>query len=354
MSGKVRVLVVDDSVYSRQTIKKMLESDPGIEVAATAANGVEAMTKTMRLRPDLITLDFEMPEMDGFTFLRWLMRERPTPTIMVSSFSDSKTVFKALELGAVDFIAKPTKRPSLDLRTLEKDIVRKALGIKGLKLDLLSNNLQLIRASQVSQDEAVRLKSRISAIAIGTSTGGPPALQIVLGKLPRDFPTGIIVSQHMPKGFTKTFAERLNKLSGIYVKEAEEGDTVKNGTALICPGGHHMTFRKRGGDVKVVLKESALKDKYVPSVDRMMLSAGEHFGNKMIGVVLTGMGNDGKEAMVKLSSKGCYTIAESEETAVVFGMPGEVIKAGAAKKVLSIQDISSEIIKRVTGERRSR
>jgi two-component system chemotaxis response regulator CheB len=352
MRKKVRVLVVDDSAYSRLTIMKMLDSDPLIEVAGTAVNGVDAMSKTMRLKPDLITLDFEMPEMDGFTFLRWLMNERPTPVIMVSSYSDSRTVFKALELGAVDFVSKPTKRVSVELQNIENDLLRKARGVRGFKLDVLSRNLKLIESYQGKAKEKAPLKSDIKAVAVGASTGGPPALQIILSNLPKDFPPGIVVSQHMPKGFTKPFADRLNKIARLRVKEAEDGDLVEKGKVLICPGGYHMTIKKNRGKAKVVLKKSAADENYVPSVDKMFLSAAESFGNKVIGVVLTGMGNDGVKGMMELNSKGSLTIAESEETAVVFGMPAEVIKAGAAQKVLSIQSIPNEIIKLAMGERR--
>jgi two-component system chemotaxis response regulator CheB len=353
MSEKIRVLVVDDSAYSRLTIKKMLESDPYIEVVSTAVNGVDAMSKTLRLNPDLITLDIEMPEMNGFGFLRWLMHERPTPVIMVSSFSDSKTVFKALDLGAVDFVAKPTKRASVELRNIENDLLRKTKGVKGFNLDVLSKNLKLIESYQVKKEEKAPLKDDVRAVVVGASTGGPPALQIILSNLPGNFPSGIVVSQHMPKGFTKPFADRLNKVSTLRVKEAESGDYIEKGKVLICPGGYHITFKKARSRVRVMLKESSTKDKYVPSVDRMFMSAAESFEDKAIGILLTGMGNDGTKGMMELKSRGCSTIAESEESAVVFGMPAEAIRLGAAKKVLTIQSIPAEIIKLAMGERRA-
>jgi len=206
----IKVLVVDDSAFSRQTIKKMLESEPDIQVVGIAVDGIDAMAKTLRLKPDLITLDFEMPEMDGFSFLRWLMVQRPTPVIMVSSHSDTRTVFKALELGAVDFIAKPTKRASEELKNIEKDLIAKVRGIKNLNMDVLSRNLNLLRSEETAQSDIHVEKSKIDIVAIGASTGGPPALQIILTKLPHDFPAGIIISQHMPRGFTAPLAERLD------------------------------------------------------------------------------------------------------------------------------------------------
>ena len=219
--SKTNVLIIDDSAYSRQTIKKMLESDPHINVAGIASDGIDAMAKTLRLKPDLITLDLEMPEMDGFSFLRWLMQNRPTPVIIVSSYSDSKTVFKALEFGAVDFVAKPPRMASTEFENLERDLLRKVKGIKDLRMDKLSRNLELLQEplKPVAESRA----SVIEAVAIGSSTGGPAALKIILARLPSDFP-GIVISQHMPRGFTASFAERLNSISKLRIKEAEEGD----------------------------------------------------------------------------------------------------------------------------------
>ncbi len=343
--SRIRVLVVDDSAYSRQAIKKMLETDIDIEVVGIASDGIDAMAKTLRLKPDLITLDFEMPEMDGFSFLRWLMKEKPTPVIMVSSYSDTKTVFKALELGAVDFIAKPTKRASAELHRIETDLLSKVKGIKSLRMDKLSKNLQLLSEDSEVEDEAITAIEDIEVVAIGASTGGPAALQIILTRLPQDFSAAVLISQHMPKGFTGPLAERLDKLSEIKIKEAENGDIVEPAKVFICPGGYHMFLRKRGQKCNVFLKEASDEDKYVPSVDMMMTSAAEHYGNKAMGVVLTGMGNDGKKGMLEIKSRGGYTIAESEETAVVFGMPAEVISTGAVDKVLPLSDVPAELIK---------
>ncbi len=345
MADKIKVLVVDDSAFSRQTIKKMLEADPNIEVIGIAADGVDAMSKTLRLKPDLITLDFEMPGMDGFSFLRWLMKERPTPVIMVSSFSDTKTVFKALALGAVDFIAKPTKRASSELQGIEKDLLNKVKGIKSLRMDKLSKNLQLLDVNETEPKLEIPSVSDIDVVAIGSSTGGPAALQIILTRLPNDFQAGILVSQHMPKGFTGPLAERLDKLSEVRIKEAEEGDVVEPGKVLICPGGSHMVLKKKGHKYHIQLKESTPQDKYVPSVDAMMISVSDYYNNRAMGVVITGMGNDGKKGILEIKSKGGYTIAESEETAVVFGMPGEAISTGAVDQILPLYDIPGELVK---------
>lgn len=351
----IKVLVVDDSAFNRQTLKDLLKNAGDIEVVGTATDGIDAMTKTLKLKPDLITLDVEMPRMDGFSFLRWLMHERPTPVLVVSSQSDKKTVFKALELGAVDFIAKPTSRASMELCAIEKDLVGKVRGIRGLNMKVLSNTLKLIAPVDdgLNRPAPPAFQSSTGLVAIGSSTGGPTALQVVLTKIPRDFPCGIVISQHMPRGFTKPFAERLNTLTGLRVKEAEHGDALEPGVALICPGGQHMTFKRRVGKVKVILDECAPDDKYIPSVDRMILSALDVYGENTLGVVLTGMGNDGKEGMTALHGRGGYTIAESEETAVVYGMPAEVVNAGAASKVLALDKIAAELIRTVMGDRRA-
>lgn len=345
---KIRVLVVDDSAFSRQTIRKMLDSDSAIEVIGIATDGVDAMAKTLKLSPDLITLDVEMPQMDGFTFLRWLMKERPTPVIMVSSYADTKTVFRALEMGAVDFIAKPAKRASTELERIEEDLLAKVKGVKTLRMEKLSKNLQLIRTESNIQATGKPSQGAVDVVAIGSSTGGPAALQIILTRLPKDFSAAVLISQHMPKGFTGPLAERLNKLSEISIKEAANGDVIEPGQVFIAPGGSHITLQRKGQLCSISLKEAEAGDRYIPSIDIMMTEAAEQFGRKTVGVVLTGMGNDGKKGMLEIKSKGGYTIAESEETAVVFGMPAEAINTGAVDKILPLPQVSEELAKIVS------
>jgi two-component system, chemotaxis family, protein-glutamate methylesterase/glutaminase len=345
-----KILIVDDSAYTRQIIREILEKEAALEVVGIASNGKDAMAKTLRLEPDIITLDFEMPEMDGFGFLRWLMLNRPTPVIMVSSHNDSKTVFKTLELGAVDFIAKPTRRASIELQSIEKDLVQKVRGIKNIRMDILSRNLQLLGKGEPPLKSGREARS-IQVVAVGSSTGGPAALQIILTRLGADFQAAMLISQHMPRGFTGPLSERLNKLSPLKIKEAEEGDLVEAGTALICPGGYHLSLEARGQRKVVLLKEGKLSDKYVPSVDHMMKSVADTFGSKSMGVLLTGMGNDGRKGMLEIKTKGGYTIAESEQSAVVFGMPAEAIKAGAVEAVLPLSEIPAEIMRLVNKER---
>ena len=235
---KTKVLIVDDSAYTRQTMKKIIEEDNALEVVGIATDGIDAMAKALRLQPDIITLDFEMPGMDGFSFLRWLMRERPTPVIMVTSHADSKTVFKALELGAVDFIAKPTRRASIELQTIEKDLLKKIKGLKKIRLDILSKNLELLDQEEEEIVETRKSKTSrhaVEIVAVGSSTGGPAALQIILTRLPSDFKAAMVISQHMPKGFTAPLAERLDRMSQIKIKEAAEGDDHRDRDSLYLP-----------------------------------------------------------------------------------------------------------------------
>jgi two-component system chemotaxis response regulator CheB len=357
---RIKVLIVDDSAYSRQTIKGMLETDRDIEVVGVASNGVEAMAKTMKLKPDIITLDFEMPEMDGFSFLRWVMKERPTPVVMITAYSDSMTVFRALELGAVDFIAKPSRRASMELHAIQGDLLHKIKGIRELRMEKLSISRDLIGKTpgEDERDAEVRAEGLspqdMGVVAVGASTGGPTALQVILSWLPSHLPAAILVSQHMPKGFTRPFAERLNKLARIRVREAVDGELLEAGKALICPGGSHMTLKRKSGGIGISLREATGSDKYVPSVDIMMSSAAAHFGALTMGVILTGMGDDGKKGVVEIKQKGGYTIAEAESSAVIFGMPNEAIKTGVIDRVLPLFKIPNEITMTVTGKRDKR
>lgn len=352
MSKNVRVLVVDDSAYNRQTIKAMLQEDESIEVVGVASDGVDAISKTLRLKPDLITLDFEMPEMDGFSFLRWLMHERPTPVIMISSYSHKNMAIKALELGALDFIAKPTRRASDELKTISRDLRTKVHAVMGTNMQIVARNLSML-AEDKDEPAPETFVSLYDIVSIGSSTGGPAALQIILTHLPSDLPVPVLISQHMPKGFTASLAGRLDRLCSLPVVEASDGDVLESSKVYICPGGYHMTLKRmRGGRFKLSLLDGSAEDKYIPSVDKMMHSAVDAFGSRVFGIILTGMGNDGAEGMVRVSSKGGYTVAESEETAIVYGMPKEVVNAGAATKVLPLDKIASEIRGVLLGERR--
>jgi two-component system chemotaxis response regulator CheB len=348
---KAKALVIDDSAYNRMLISKMLESDTGIEVVGTASDGVDGIAKTLRLQPDVITLDLEMPNMDGFTFLRWLMKERPTPVLILSSRSDSRSVFRALELGAVDFLAKPEARISKSLEGVRDELISKIQAILNLEMSKVASTMNLLLEKKVvpaarKEDDAVLERSPIEVVAIASSTGGPPAIQAILTSLPPEFGASIVIAQHMPPGFTRSFAERLNKLSPLMVSEAAAGDRLQPGTALIAPGGSHLVVKRDREGIVVELIPRSPSDKYVPSADRMMISVAEACGQAALGVVLTGMGRDGVEGAVAIKKRRGQCLAESEESAVIFGMPQEAIRAGVVDKVLPLDMMAREIAAR--------
>jgi two-component system chemotaxis response regulator CheB len=348
---KIKALVVDDSAYNRTAISKMLASDAGIEVVGSAVDGVDAIAKTLRLSPDVITLDLEMPNMDGFTFLRWLMKERPTPVIVLSSRSDSRSVFRALEIGAVDFLAKPEARISRSIEAIHDDLLTKVHAVMNTQMSRVKNTVALLSRQQAApvarkEEETAKKHGPIEVVAVASSTGGPPALQAILTALPADLRAGIVISQHMPAGFTKSFAERLNKLSALIISEATAGDRVKPGTVLIAPGGHHLIIKQDRKGLITELVPRSSSDMYVPSADRMMVSVAEACGPAVLGVVLTGMGKDGVEGVLAIKKGKGLCLAESEESAVVFGMPQEAIRTGVIDKVLPLGEMAQEIVQR--------
>ncbi len=347
----IKVLVVDDSAYNRVAISQMLTSANGIQVVGTAHDGVDAIAKTLRLLPDVITLDLEMPNMDGFTFLRWLMKERPTPVLVLSSRSDSRSVFRALELGAVDFMAKPEARISKSIELLRDELIDKVRAVLNLEMAKVKSTIELLAVEKSAppprkEDDVSVETSSIEVVAIASSTGGPPALQAILTSLPADFGAGIVISQHMPAGFTRSFAERLNKLSPLVVSEAAAGDRIRPGSVLITPGGHHLTLKRGKSGLFAELVPRRADDKYVPSADHMMISAADVCGPATLGVVLTGMGNDGVEGVRAIKKRNGQCLAESEESAVIFGMPQEAIRTGHVDKVLPLGQMAEEIVRR--------
>ncbi len=348
MKKKIKALVVDDSAYNRMVISQMLADDAGIEVVASAHDGVDAIAKTLRLAPDVITLDLEMPNMDGFSFLRWLMKERPTPVLVLSSRSDSRSVFRALELGAVDFLAKPEARISKSIEGLRGELVAKVESIMHLEMSKVESAIALLDSEKPApkprkEDDARIEKGPIEVVAVASSTGGPPAIQAILSNLSPDLGAAIVIAQHMPAGFTKSFAERLNKLSPLVVSEAAAGDRVRPGTVLIAPGGYHLTVKRDREGLVTELAPWSPMDKYVPSADRMMISVAEACGSATLGVVLTGMGKDGAEGVYAIKKQKGQCLAESEESSVIFGMPQEAIRTGAVDKVLPLDKMAEEI-----------
>lgn len=345
MDNIIKVLVVDDSAYNRRVLTGMLSASPDVKVVGTAVDGEDAIKQAMTLKPDIITLDLEMPRMDGFTFLRFMMSRFPTPTIVISSRNGDKDVFKALELGAVDFIAKPGNAVSTDLLRIRHELNAKVSMAGKIRMDK-------VKAGQVHHTEmsvekntaTVPAMMEFPLVVIGASTGGPSALQTVLSMIPADIPAAVAISQHMPAGFTRTFADRLNKLFPLNVKEAEDGDTVRPGSVLIAPGGFHLAFAKSGSSIVAKLLNGEESDKYVPSINKMLFSAAELFGKRAIGVVMTGMGNDGKEGVVKIKKAGGRNIAQSEDTSVIFGMPREAILTGMVDRILPLEEIAEGIV----------
>jgi two-component system, chemotaxis family, protein-glutamate methylesterase/glutaminase len=353
--NKIRVLVIDDSAFNRRTITKILEGIPEVEVIGYAVDGEEGMRRILALKPDLVTLDIEMPRMDGFTLLRIIMSNCPTPVIVVSSRGGDDSVFKALELGAIDFILKPTAGALEELIKIREDLHEKVRGVFNLNMSSVRKRGELLQKGNEG-DSAREIKAlfaprkrgleTISMVAIGASTGGPPALQSIFSAFPGDVPFSIVVSQHMPPGFTRSFAERLNRTSALQVVEACDGDPVRPGCALIAPGGKNMVFRKKEGSVTVQLDEPGPKENYLPSVDRMFQSGAEVFGPKLLGVVLTGMGNDGSIGVCAIKKAGGQVLSESEDSAVIFGMPRAAIATGMVDAVVPLEKMTDEILVR--------
>ena len=347
----MKLLVVDDSAFNRRAISQMVSDERDIEVVGTATDGVDAVSKVLRLAPDVITLDLEMPQMDGYTFLRWLMKERPTPVLVISSRADSRSVFRALELGAVDFLAKPEARVSKSIETIRNELLIKLREITQLEMAKVQSMIGLLArerpAPVVRRDDDLRRPTgAVEIVAIAASTGGPPAVQAIMTALPPDFCAGIVVAQHMPPGFTKSFAERLNKISSLIVSEAASGDRLSPGVALIAPGDHHLLVRRDRDGLYVDLMPREPQDRYAPSADRMMRSVAEVCGPAALGVVLTGMGNDGSAGAIAIKERNGQCIAESEATAVVFGMPREAIRTGSVDSAVPLGQMAEEILAR--------
>lgn len=343
----INVLVVDDSAFMRKLLTDLLESDPSIRVVATARNGSEALKKIQELRPDVVTLDVEMPVMDGLATLQRIMREHPLPVIIVSSLTqaDAEITVRALQQGAVDFITKPSN--ILSLSEVKEELIDKVKIAAGVDISKTStpsypmvasaNTARPGNASRNTHEKAKKL------VLIGTSTGGPQALQAVLPRLPHNIPAAILIVQHMPAGFTRSLAERLDEISEIRVKEAEDGEKVAAGTAYIAPGDYHMIVEPLHKELLIRLTKEEPVNGHRPSVDVLMKSAAKVEGYDLIGVIMTGMGYDGREGVRALKEKGAKIIAQDASTSVVFGMPKAVIEANLADHVVPLPLIAHEI-----------
>src|SRR3954452_23127718 len=349
----INALVIDDSAYNRVTIARMLESSGDIKIVATAVDGEDGIKQVLKHKPDVITLDLEMPVMDGFAFLRWLMANLPTPVIAVSSRSSDRSVFKALDLGAVDFIAKPGGRVSPRLEEIERDLVAKVLQVADIRMENLRR--RITEEEEITPREAeppAECEGGIELVAIGCSTGGPPALQHVFQNLPL-LPVPIVVAQHMPPAFTRLFAERVNKLTSYTVKEADDGELLQSGTVYVAPGGMQMEVRRVAEGLQVRTFAAKSNDLYAPSVDRLLTTASDACGERMVAIIMTGMGDDGAQAIRRVRERGGRTIAESSQTAIIFGMPNEAIKTGCVDQVLALGEIPMAIQKLCAGSRNS-
>lgn len=337
----IRVLVIDDSAYSRQAITRMLETSPLVKVVGVARDGEEALRKAFDLEPDLITLDLEMPRMDGFTFLRIVMAKRPTPVMVISGRAGEDDVFKALELGAVDFIAKPMARATPELVNIERELIRKVHSIRDLRIDKVRDRVNSMPVIARSDHRDDYLAPKL--VVIGSSTGGPAALMQLFGAFAEPPPCAFLVAQHMPSGFTRGFAERLDRLTPFTAIEADGGESPDVGTILVAPGGCHLELENHSGRMLTRVVRGGSRDKYTPSVDRLFESAAKHFGSDLLAVVLTGMGDDGRRGVVAVKDAGGHVIAESESTAVIFGMPQQAIRTGAVDLVLPLGDMATVI-----------
>ena len=351
MKAPIRLLVVDDSAYNRRNIADVFAAHAEVEVVGKAADGEEALRLATLLRPDVITLDLEMPRMDGFTFLRILMSRQPTPVIVVSSYSQKENVFKALELGALDFVAKPTAQISPDATDLRDQILEKVLLVRQLRTSFtppppisrrqVSGNFADGRPSS-PESGSMRASAYVPprhVVAIASSTGGPSALLEIFGKIPPTSTAGIVVAQHMPDKFTRTFAERLDRRGAVRTSEAQDGERLAKLTGFVCPGRQCMEVLQNGVELRIVVGAPKTDDRYVPSADRLLKSVALAAGPRAIGVILTGMGDDGVEGARAIRDAGGLVIAESQETAVVNGMPGAAVRAGIPQKVLPLPQI---------------
>jgi two-component system chemotaxis response regulator CheB len=346
------VLIIDDSAFMRKSLTLMLESDKEIRVIATARDGNDGIDKVSKLKPDIVTLDIEMPGMDGLTALRIIMDQMPVPVLMVSSLTteSAQATMQAFELGAVDFISKDLASISTNIKNIKGELIDKIKQIARSRLIQTRFRMRrLVQSSREKKSQAKPVLKPVSfesvapdlqAVVVGISTGGPEALNKIIPKIPENFPIGMAIVQHMPPHFTRSLAERLNSISNVSVKEAEQGDTIEPGKVLIAPGGRQMTFAMDGPNVITVISDEPVNALYRPSADIMMTSAAALFRGPLLGVIMTGMGKDGVEGLRDIKSKGGYVIAQDEESCVVYGMPQAALEEGLVDSMVSLENIS--------------
>ena len=378
-SNKIKLLVVDDSAFMRKIISDFFVGNPRVEVVGTARNGKDAIAKIQTLKPTVVTMDVEMPEMNGLDALKEIMKHFPVPVVMLSSttVSGAETTLKAMEAGAVDFVAKPSGGISLDLHIVKEELIRKveqAANISVLKLTKSISKLNLpkqaskssiirekesnfpiikqslinsTRLDDIKQNRSLWTGASKKIVLIGTSTGGPRALQEVITKIPKSIKAPILIVQHMPAGFTKSLSNRLDQLSEITVKEAEHGDLLQNGTAYIAPGGYHLKLRKAGSSYEIVLDQhEPPRSGHRPAVDVMFESVSSIKELDKVAVIMTGMGYDGSKGLVEMKQNGnVIAIAESAETCIVYGMPKAAVETNLVDEVVEVDEIAQVIMK---------
>ncbi len=354
MKDNIKVLIVDDSAVVRQSLSAILESDPEISVIGTAADPIIAVKKVMKEIPDVITLDIEMPRMDGLTFLRKIMSQHPIPVVVISSLTTAGTevAMKALQYGASEIIGKPEMNAAQffnESKILLCDAVKAASKVKLKRKTIVTSSRPVVQpkySADVIIEKASaynRIINTDKIIVLGASTGGTEAIRHFLAQMPEKSP-GIAIVQHMPEGFTKSFANGLNNTCKLEVKEAENGDSLYQGRVLIAPGNKHMLLKRVGKEYSVEVKEGPLVNRHRPAVDVLFRSAARYAGKNTLGILLTGMGNDGAKGLLELKENEAHTIAQDENTSVVFGMPKEAIKLKAAHRVLPLDKIAPYII----------
>lgn len=342
---KIRVLIVDDSALVRKLLRDIINSDPELEVAGMASNGIEAIRAVTETNPDVVTMDIHMPEMDGITALEFIMRKRPLPVVMLSALAQkgAAPTLRALELGAVDFITKPSHFPSA-VREVREEIIFKVKTAARARISLLVGKEREIRKTE-KRDIRVRGTEARKLVVIGASAGGPRALAEIIPMFPKDFPAPIVVVQHMPAQFTRPFAERLNSVGRLTVSEAVDEDPLEPGHVLVAPGGKEtIVVRDPSGRGKVQVMDSVNRSGATPRIDTTMITAAEAYGREVIGVLMTGMGSDGVAGMAKIKERDGVTIAQNEETCLVFGMPRVAISKGVVDHVVPLEMIPEKIM----------
>ena len=354
---KIRVLVVDDSALMRQFISDILKSDPRLEVVGTARDGKDALVQIRSLKPHVVTMDVEMPNMDGLKALEEIMKSNPLPVVMVSSLTQSgaDTTLKALALGCVDFIGKPSGTISLNIKDIGQELIEKVIAASTARLRTRFGGGFSAPARTLPQaPEFRRMAPPISTgrrdiVAIASSTGGPMALSELMPKLPKNFPVPIVITQHMPKEFTGSFAKRLNDSSQIEVVEGFDGLTLKPGRAVIAPGGSHLVIKRRAGAAVCSLSDAPPVLSVKPAANVMFQSVCDEYGGNVLVVILTGMGRDGTDGAIPMKKRGAYVIAESQKTCVVYGMPKAAVDAGIVDEVLPLNEIPDAMVRIVKG-----